>query len=74
MQAHRRILQQSGLLAERRALQARAWMWSELQDRLVNDLEQTPAVRDRIASVEQQVAAGEIPATVCRRSIVTGLL
>ena len=64
MQAHRRILKQNGLLTERRALQARAWMWSELQDRLIGDLEQTPAVRERIASVEQQVAAGEIPATV----------
>jgi len=59
---HQRALQANGRLAQRRAGQARSWMWSEVQDSLVADLRRDPAVRDRLPELEAAVSEGRLPA------------
>jgi LAO/AO transport system kinase len=48
----------SGALAQKRADQAKAWMWSEVTDTLVDDLRADPALRAHLAALEDDVAAG----------------
>lgn len=56
VQKHQQALTMSGEIAARRADQARAWMWSEIKERLVEDFRsQHP---ERIAAVEAEVIAG----------------
>ena len=58
----------SGELDARRAEQARAWMWSEVTDTLLDELRADPAVRARIESLEADVSSGRIsPAAAARR-------
>jgi len=60
---HHETLQSSGQLAARRNEQSRAWMWSELQDRLIADLMEDPLVRERLPVLEAMVGEGTMPAT-----------
>lgn len=64
IQDHRRILTDSGELPARRREQQITWMWSMLKERLVLALERDPAVAERIPSIEHDVAAGTMTATV----------
>jgi LAO/AO transport system kinase len=50
----------SGELEQRRAEQARAWMWSEVTDTLLDELRGDAAVRARIESLEDDVSCGRI--------------
>jgi LAO/AO transport system kinase len=50
----------SGELDARRAEQARAWMWSEVTDTLLDELRSDAAVRARIESLEEDVSCGRI--------------
>jgi LAO/AO transport system kinase len=50
----------SGELDARRAEQARAWMWSEVTDTLLDELRADAAVRARIESLEEDVSCGRI--------------
>jgi len=59
---HHDALETSGQLAERRAAQARDWMWSELQDSLIADLKEDPGVRERLPMLEAAVSEGRMPA------------
>jgi LAO/AO transport system kinase len=53
----------SGELAVRRTEQARAWMWSEVTDTMLEELRADPEVNARIASLEADVTAGRVSAT-----------
>lgn len=64
IQEHRKILTDSGELPARRREQQITWMWSMLKERLVLALERDPAVAERIPSIEHDVAAGTMTATV----------
>jgi len=64
IQDHRKILTESGELPARRREQQITWMWSMLKERLVLALERDPAVAERIPSIEHDVAAGTMTATV----------
>lgn len=64
IQDHRRILTDSGELPAKRREQQITWMWSMLKERLVLALERDPAVAERIPSIEHDVAAGTMTATV----------
>lgn len=56
-----------GDLAQRRAAQARAWMWSEIGDSLLENLKQHPAVQARLPLLEQAVIEGrEAPGAAAR--------
>jgi len=59
---HHKHLQSNGQLTSRRSEQARAWMWSELQDRLIADLMEDPQVRERLPMLEAMVGEGVMPA------------
>jgi LAO/AO transport system kinase len=62
----------SGELDARRTEQARAWMWSEVTDTLLDDLRQDAAVRAQIESLEADVSRGRMsPAAAARRVLST---
>ena len=62
----------SGELDTRRTEQARAWMWSEVTDTLLDDLRQDAAVRAQIESLEAEVSRGRMsPAAAARRVLST---
>jgi LAO/AO transport system kinase len=60
VQRHHRYLVDSGRLAERRAAQNRAWLWSEVRERLLAELHADPAVGALVGTVEGQVTSGEL--------------
>jgi len=60
---HRDALTGSGELAQRRAEQARTWLWSEVQDSLIADLREQLGAGHAIAELEAAVSAGRVPAT-----------
>ncbi|MDF2094888.1 methylmalonyl Co-A mutase-associated GTPase MeaB [Aquibaculum arenosum] len=57
VQRHREVLGEAGL-ASRRAAQAKAWMWSEIEEELRSRFAAAPAVAARLAEAEAAVAAG----------------
>jgi LAO/AO transport system kinase len=58
--AYREIMQAQGETAARRANQARAWMWSEINDTLAQRFRDDPNVRAALATVEAQVTSGRL--------------
>jgi LAO/AO transport system kinase len=71
MLAHHEALESAGRLSERRAGQSRAWMWAEVQDSLVGDLQAHPGVRDQLPDLEAAVSAGKIPAAKAAEQLLT---
>ncbi|WP_207483826.1 methylmalonyl Co-A mutase-associated GTPase MeaB [Arenibaculum pallidiluteum] len=68
VERYRAQLGASGAIAERRAGQARAWMWSEIQETLLEAFRAQPAVRADLAGIEVQVGDGRLaPAAAARR-------
>jgi LAO/AO transport system kinase len=61
----------SGELASRRTEQARAWMWSEVTDTMLEELRADPEVNARIASLEADVIAGRVSAAAAARRVLT---
>jgi LAO/AO transport system kinase len=59
---HHDALTAGGQLAERRAAQARGWMWSEVRERLLADLQESPEVRDQLPALEAAASSGSLPA------------
>jgi LAO/AO transport system kinase len=59
---HRAALEASGELAARRAEQARGWMWSEVRERLLTDLQESPEVRAQLPALEAAAGEGSLPA------------
>ncbi len=57
-------------LAEKRARQARAWMWNEIEEGLVAALRSHPQVASRLNDLEAKVAAGELTPTAAARTIL----
>lgn len=57
VQRHREVLGEAGL-ATRRAAQANAWMWSEIEEELRSRFAAAPAVAARLAEAEAAVAEG----------------
>ncbi len=63
----------TGALAERRTEQARAWMWSEVTDTMLEELRADPGVNARIASLEAEVTAGRVSAAAAARRVLAAL-
>ena len=61
-------------LAELRARQNLAWMWSEVTDTLLDRLRADPGVRGELAHLEQRVADGSIPAATAAHQLLTTFL
>jgi GTPase len=53
----------SGVLAQRRAEQARAWMWSEVSDTLLDRFRAAPDVQRELPGLEAAVVSGEVSAS-----------
>ena len=61
----------SGALAERRTEQARAWMWSEVTDTMLEELRADAEVNARIASLEADVTGGRVSAAAAARRVLS---
>lgn len=68
--AYRDIMGKSGELLQRRAAQARAWMWSEVHDGLQDMLHEDAASEKLAAKLEKQVLAGKLPASEAAQQIL----
>jgi LAO/AO transport system kinase len=71
---YREKLTLSGEIKARRAEQAKAWMWSEVQEMLSGRLRSHKGVRARVAKLEAQVAAGKIPASQAANLLLAAFL
>lgn len=61
---HRRRLTASGEFQARRQRQQTRWMWTMIEDRLMERLRTDPAVRARMPDLEREVAAGALSPTL----------
>jgi LAO/AO transport system kinase len=67
---HRAYLEQSGGLLRRRAEQQRDWMWSLIDDELVEAVRQCPAVKSRRGELETAVMGGELSAVEAAQTVL----
>ena len=67
---HHDVLKKSGQLTARRASQARDWMWSEVEDRLVTALQSDPEVVRQIPALEAAASEGKIPPAIAARQLL----
>ena len=70
----RAALEQSGAWSRRRAEQARAALWSEIGDGLLEHFRSAPAVARRLATVEREVMAGTRTPTAAARTLLAAFL
>ena len=64
----------SGEIAECRADQARAWLWSEVGDTLLERLKAHPEVRSMLEDLENQVVTGAMTPAAAARRVLTAFL
>jgi LAO/AO transport system kinase len=57
-------------IADKRARQARAWMWNEIEEGLVAELRAQPAVARQLAELEAKVASGAMTPTAAAKVIL----
>ncbi len=67
---HREALESSGQFKERRAAQARDWMWSEVNDSLITALQSDPEVCKQIPALEAAASEGQIPPTIAAQQLL----
>ncbi len=65
-------MKDSGTLVQMREEQAKAWMWSEINDQLVDAFQAN--YPERLKQLEKAVAAGKIPATAAARDLLSDFL
>ncbi len=68
--AHRENLEKTGLLEERRRRQARAWMWSLVDDGLAAAFRAHPAVASQLERLEHEVESLETTPAAAARSLL----
>ncbi|MGY5125577.1 methylmalonyl Co-A mutase-associated GTPase MeaB [Streptomyces nigrescens] len=71
VEQHRTLLESTGALAERRRTQQVDWTWSMVRERLIDRLQEHPAVRRLGPEVERAVRDGEITATLAAERLLT---
>jgi len=67
---HHEVLESSGELLQRRATQARDWMWSEVSDSLIGTLQRDTRVRKHIPALETAVSESRIPPGVAAQQLL----
>lgn len=67
---YREALGKTGELAGRRNAQAKSWMWSEVQESLLEMLHEDSATAKRAAALEKQVLAGKLPASEAAQQLL----
>lgn len=70
VEEHDETLRASGLLVQRRAEQAREWMWSEVTESLLDALRADAAVAGLVATLEREVVAGTTSPTAAAQRIL----
>jgi LAO/AO transport system kinase len=70
----RRIVEDAGVLAGRRAEQARAALWAEISAGLLEQLRLSPVLRDRLPEIEDEVMAGRAAPAVAARRLLEAFL
>jgi LAO/AO transport system kinase len=70
----RTAMEETGVLAARRAEQARLALWAELGEGLVSQLRQSPRLRDRLPAIEAQVVSGHAAPSVAARRLLASFL
>jgi LAO/AO transport system kinase len=70
----RAALEQSGAWPHRRAAQARAALWSEIGDCLIEHFRAAPAVALQLAAIEQDVMAGTRTPNAAARALLAAFL
>ncbi len=67
---YRGIVQQSGAFENRRAEQARRWMWGEVDENLLTAFRRHPEVRARLDSLEDRVAGGDVTPSAAAQELL----
>jgi LAO/AO transport system kinase len=70
----RDALERTGAWSRRRAEQARAALWSEIGDSLIDRFRAAPGVAQRLAVVEKEVMAGTRTPTAAARTLLAAFL
>lgn len=70
VQEYIQTISSSGELSDRRATQAKTWMWSEVTEGLISALRHDPSANQRIAQLEQRVIEGELPPTKAASELI----
>ena len=67
----RAAMTDSGEFSDKRSGQAKAWMWSEIEENLVATLREHPEIKARMAGLEADVAAGTVPPGAAAREMLS---
>jgi LAO/AO transport system kinase len=67
---HRALMERDGLFAAKRREQLRRWMWSMVEDRVLDALRAHPEVRRCAPALEAEVLAGKLTPTLGARAIL----
>lgn len=70
LEAHRAVLERGGDLRRRRQEQQLRWMWSLVEESLLQSLRDNPAVASRLPELEAAVREGRLPPTRAAREIL----
>ena len=68
--AYQKVMDAAGEIASRRASQAKAWMWSEINETLARRFRGDPQVRTQLESIEAQVSAGQLAPTTAAEQLL----
>ena len=71
---HKATMEASGARAARRSEQARAWLWNEIRETLVEVFQAHPAVRADLAALESRVTGGAITPAAAARALLEKFL
>ncbi|MBI2256026.1 MAG: methylmalonyl Co-A mutase-associated GTPase MeaB [Proteobacteria bacterium] len=74
VEAFATALKQSGGFDAQRRDQAKAWLWHELSDSLIEALKADPHVAAQLGALETKVGAGKIAPGTAARSLLAGFL
>jgi LAO/AO transport system kinase len=70
IERHRAILESSGELARKRRAQLVRWMWSLVEEQLIDALRHHPRVATQLAAAEEAVASGQQTAACAARTLL----
>ena len=74
VERHRAALDAEGALESRRAAQARAWLWREVEESLMTRLRADGRLAPAVEALEAEVAAQTLTPAAAARRIVAGIL
>ncbi|MEN8163241.1 MAG: methylmalonyl Co-A mutase-associated GTPase MeaB [Acidobacteriota bacterium] len=67
---HRRVITNNGALTDKRSRQRLRWMWSMVDDAVMEAVRSHPGVSSRLAALETEVLAGSTTATAAAEAIL----